>query len=474
MNKSINNPINSTHNKFIASRLLLFANRSELHESVCDFLESIGHEVITYTSAENAIKALSNEKFDLVISDLCVGELNGISLLSSIQKLEFPPPVIIITEHGCVPTAVEAMRRGAFHYLNKPCTNEELQDLINEALAHCVAIREAESLRNAAKKSSHQGFIYKSPETTRLLNKIQRFARSDSSVFLIGESGTGKEVAANYLHKLSNRSDKPFLAINCGAIPENLLESELFGYVKGAFTGADKHHEGLLSRANGGTILLDEIGDLPLSLQVKLLRVLQERSIRPVGSSKEIPIDVRIISATHQDIQEMVKNNTFREDLYYRLHVIPIQIPPLRKRREDIPLLAQSFLDKAAGRMRNNIKGFTQAAMEQLITRAWPGNIRELMNAVEYAVALVEEGWIDADAIPESLQTTDPEGHLLPLMEARAHFENDYLEHLMRLTAGNVAQSARIAGRYRPDMYKLLRKHNITPADFKHFKVLKK
>jgi len=454
-------------NNTTSYRILLVDDDNGLRELLQMFLESIGHVITSRASAEDAIIAFEDATFDIVISDLCMGPLDGLSLLNSIQQMDAPPPVIIMSAYGDIPNAVEAMRNGAFHYLTKPFSNQELQLLINEALEKSSATHETELLRNEVKENNFQGFICKSPETRQLLKKIQRFARSDSSVFLTGESGTGKEVSAQYLHKLSDRSEHPFLAINCGAIPADLLESELFGHVKGAFTGASQSHEGLLSRANGGTVLFDEIGDLPLTLQVKLLRVLQERQIRPIGSSKEIPIDVRIISATHRDIQTMVINNDFREDLYYRLHVIPIHIPPLRNRREDIPLLAQMFLDNATKQLKSNILGFTRAAMEKLITRAWPGNIRELNNVVEYAAALVEDGWIDIDAIPAPLTTEDEDGHLPPLVEAKAHFENKYLEHLMRVTAGNVAQSARIAGRYRPDMYKLLRKHNITPSDYK-------
>ncbi|VAW52602.1 Nitrogen regulation protein NR(I), partial [hydrothermal vent metagenome] len=435
--KTQETPTETIQTNKITYRLLLVDDDDGLRELLRMFLESIGHQVTSHSSAEDAKIALNDTTFDLIISDLCMGPLDGISLLNSVQELTTPPPFIIMSAYGDIPNAVEAMRNGAFHYLTKPFSNHELQLLITEALEHSSDIRETELLRKEVKANSFQGYVYKSPETAKLLDKIQRFARSNSSVFLTGESGTGKEVSARYLHKLSDRADKPFLAINCGAIPENLLESELFGHVKGSFTGASQNHEGLLSRANGGTVLFDEIGDLPLTLQVKLLRVLQERQIRPIGSSKEIPIDVRIISATHQDIQLMVTNNEFRQDLYYRLHVIPIHIPPLRDRREDIPLLAQVFLDNAATHLKNNIQGFTRAAMELLITRAWPGNIRELNNVVEYAAALVEGDWIDTDAIPAPLTATDNNGHLPPLVEAKAHFENNYLEHLMRVTEGN-------------------------------------
>lgn len=457
----------TTNGKTIMGRLLLVDDDTGLLELLKIFLESIGHQVEAHSSPADAIKALHSREFDLVISDLRMGPIDGMSMLNTAQTVDPTLPVIILTAHGCIPSAVEAMRSGAYHYLTKPFANKELQNLVNAALEYRTMACETTSLRQAVEHHSNHGFIYKSPVTDKLVEDITRFARSDANVFLTGESGTGKELAASSLHSLSDRADKPFLAINCGAIPESLLESELFGHVKGAFTGASSFQEGFFSRASSGTILLDEVGDLPLSLQVKLLRVLQEQHIRPVGASKEIPIDVRVISATHRDIPAMIAEGEFREDLYYRLHVIPIHIPPLRERREDIPLLAQYFLDKAAERLGKEVRGITRAAMEELITRPWPGNVRELQNVMEYVAAAADEGWIDTEAIPDPLRASGKDGHLPPLVEARAQFENDYLEHLMRATSGNVAQAARIAGRYRADMYKLLRKYSIHPADFK-------
>ena len=446
---------------------ILLVDDDGLLELLSIFLESIGHYVDPHISPNTAIDALRSENYDLVISDLRMGPIDGISLLDTAQSLDPSLPVIICTAHGCIPSAVKAMRNGAYHYLTKPFSHKELKKLIDEALEARESDTKTQSLRLEIKNNKCDDFIYKSPVTADLVDIIRRFARSDANIFITGESGTGKEVVARTLHRLSKRADSPFVAVNCGAIPESLLESELFGHTKGAFTGANTIHEGLFSRANGGTILLDEVGDLPLPLQVKLLRVLQEKTIRPVGSSKEIPIDVHVISATHREIQTMVIDGNFREDLYYRLHVIPIHIPPLHERREDIPLLAQHFLDKASARTGSKVRGFTRKAMKKLITRRWPGNIRELQNIVEYIAAATDEGWIDADTIPAPLQSTEQNGSLPPLAEAKAYFEQNYLEHLMRTTSGNVAQAARIAGRYRADMYKLLRKYSIEPASYK-------
>lgn len=451
----------------LKGRLLFVDDDESLLELLKIFLESLGHEVEAYASPEDAIDALSNRKFDVVISDLRMGPVDGISLMGGIREIDSSISVIIITAHGCVPSAVQAMRSGAYHYLTKPFSNNELRLIVNEALRQRALFSEVESLREVIEQGENKGFIYKSPVMEKLVEKITRFSRSDANVFLTGESGSGKEVAARYLHRLSRRADGPFVAVNCGAIPENLLESELFGYAKGAFTGANRDYEGLFSQANNGTILLDEVGDLPLSLQVKLLRVLQEKHIRPVGAGKEIAINVRVISATHRDIQSMVTDKTFREDLYYRLHVIPVHIPSLSERREDVPLLAQCFLDKANIRLGTKIRGFTNAALEKLITRRWPGNIRELLNVVEYSAAMTSGDWVDADSIPEPLRAPDKDGELSPLAEAKAQFEKNYLEHIMRVTSGNVAQAARIAGRYRADMYKLLRKYNIQQDNYK-------
>lgn len=454
----------------LTGNILLVDDDASLLELLNMYLVSIGHTVSAYTDPHEAISDLANNCCDLVISDLRMGSLDGMSLLNAAQELDPSPPVIIITAHGCIPSAVKAMQHGAFHYLTKPFANNELQLLVSDALQKTLILKETRLLRHAVQENSEKGYIYKSPVTVNLMEQISRFSRNDSSIFLTGESGTGKEVTARHLHNLSARAEQPFLAVNCGAIPENLLESELFGHVKGAFTGASSNREGLFSQADGGTLLLDEIGDLPLPLQVKLLRVLQERKIQPVGSNIEISIDVRIISATHQNIDTMIAGGEFREDLYYRLYVIPIHIPPLRERREDIPLLAQSFLDQATKMHEGEVLGFTRAAMENLLTRPWPGNIRELRNVVEYVAASVDDGWIDMDIIPAPLRASDKDGHLPPLAEARAVFEKGYLEYLMRVATGNVAQAARIAGRYRPDLYKLLSKHDINPADFKQKK----
>jgi two-component system response regulator GlrR len=299
-----------------------------------------------------------------------------------------------------------------------------------------------------------------------VLESVSRIANTDSTVYIHGESGTGKEVIARAIHFASGRKDKPFVAVNCAALPETLLESELFGHEKGAFTGAIRSSKGLFAQAHEGTIFLDEIGDLPLSIQAKLLRVLQERQFYPVGSEQPLAVDVRIIVATNKNLEESVKQSLFREDLYYRIHVIPIELPPLRERREDIPLLVDHFLKKYSGQMKKDIKGLTPVALQRLMLHEWPGNVRELENTMEFAVAMTTRDVITEDLIlPEKPGSS--EEAIKSFKEARDAFEKSYLVRLLEATGGNVTNAAGLAGKYRADFYGLLKKHNLSPGDFK-------
>lgn len=446
--------------------ILLVDDDADLLEMTSILLQSLGYIVDAYTNPKLALVAVQTKPFNLVISDLRMAPMDGIALLQEIIKVNSQLPVVIMTAHGSVPSAVIAMQTGAFQYIEKPFSIDALKKVIKDALASSQNFQYTALIREQYTHSNEQGFVFRSPAARELVKQLQHFSQSDANVFLHGESGSGKEVAARFIHQSSVRANKPFLAINCGAIPENLLESELFGHIKGAFTGAISHHQGLFYRANGGTLLLDEIGDLSLPLQVKLLRVLQEKTIRHVGGSEEIDIDVRIISATHRDVEELIKENLFREDIYYRLHVIPITIPPLRERREDIPLLSQYFLDRITAKLERSIQGFTPAAIDKLLTMPWNGNIRELENVIEYAAAATQGQWVDEDVILDGQLNNEKES-LQPYSEAKAKFEKEYLEYLMTMTSGNVSQASRVAGRYRPDVYKLLKKHNIEPAQYK-------
>ncbi|MGE5174492.1 MAG: sigma-54 interaction domain-containing protein, partial [Betaproteobacteria bacterium] len=310
-----------------------------------------------------------------------------------------------------------------------------------------------------------QNIVARSEAMQRVLEAVSRIAKTESTVYVRGESGTGKELIARAIHLASNRKDKPFVAINCAALPETLLESELFGHEKGAFTGAVKSSKGLFAQAHEGTIFLDEIGDMPLSIQAKFLRVLQERQFYPVGSEQPLDVDVRVIVATNKNLEDQVKQGLFREDLYYRIHVIPVVLPPLRERREDIPVLADHFLKKFCGQMNKKIKGLTPLAMQRLMLHNWPGNVRELENTIEYAAAMASHDVIAEDLI---LPTKGESNEMVkPLKEAREVFEKSYLIRLLELTQGNVSSAATLAGKYRADLYNLLKKYEINPSDFK-------
>jgi len=357
---------------------------------------------------------------------------------------------------------VDATKRGVHSFLTKPIDGKALLQEVNKALSLSGAPGDEEGQGNGQWR---QAIISRSPAMEALLAKAKLVAMSNSSVLIRGESGTGKELLAQAIHGVSVRAKKPFVPVNCGAIPEPLLESELFGHVKGSFTGAVRNHAGLFLAANGGTILLDEIGDMPLSLQVKLLRVLQERQIRSVGSTNAVNVDVRIISATHRDLESLVKEGSFREDLYYRLNVVSLEMPSLRQRREDIPLLANHFLRQTAGQLKKKISGFAPEAMEIMMTAPWPGNIRQLLNVVEHAAVLATTPVISSDLVSSTISEEDEK--IPSFAEARQKFEQEYLIHLLRFTSGNVTRAARLAQRNRTDFYKLLQRNHIVPALFK-------
>lgn len=393
---------------------------------------------------------------DLVISDLRMDEMDGMQLFTEIQKVQPGMPVIILTAHGSIPDAVAATQKGVFSFLTKPIDRDALYKAIDEALEQSAPATD-DSWRNA--------IVTRSPLMLRLLEQARMVAQSDVSVLINGQSGTGKEIFAQAIHNASPRSNKPFVAINCGALPEQLLESELFGHARGAFTGAVSNREGLFQAAEGGTLFLDEIGDMPAPLQVKLLRVLQERKVRPLGSNRDIDIDVRIISATHRDLPKAMARGEFREDLYYRLNVVSLKIPALAERTEDIPLLANHLLRQSAQRHKPFVRAFSTDAMKRLMTASWPGNVRQLVNVIEQCVALTSSPVI-SDALVE--QALEGENTALPTFaEARNQFELNYLRKLLQITKGNVTHAARMAGRNRTEFYKLLSRHELDANDFK-------
>jgi two-component system response regulator GlrR len=375
-------------------------------------------------------------------------------------------PIIILTAYGSIESAVEAMKRGAFNYLTKPFNPQELLSQIEKALEGYRLASEIKELKELLEdRFNFSNIVAKSEKMQKILKQVSRIAKVESTVYIHGESGTGKELIARAIHLASKRKDKPFIAINCAAIPETLLESELFGHEKGAFTGAVRDSKGLFSQAHEGTTFLDEIGDMSLSLQAKLLRVLQERQFYPVGSEKPVEVDVRVIVATNKDLEAEIQKGLFREDLFYRIHVIPIHLPPLRERKEDIPHLAAYFIKKFSQQMKKEVKGITPIAMQKLMLYDWPGNVRELENTIEYAMVMSHQELITEDII---LQAKDVPDKLHPLKEARDAFEKGYIINLLELTKGNVSRAAELAGKYRADFYNLLKKHNIKPEDFKN------
>jgi two-component system response regulator GlrR len=374
-------------------------------------------------------------------------------------------PVIILTAHGSIESAVEAMKRGAFTYLTKPFDSRELILQIERAREKNQLTGEISRLKELLEERFNFANIIAKSEGMRLvLEKVARIADTESNVAIYGASGTGKELIAKAIHISSQREKYPLLAINCAAIPESLLESELFGFEKGAFTGAVKNSKGLFSRADKGTVFLDEIGDMPLSIQAKLLRVLQEKNFVPLGSEKPVSVDVRIIVATNKDLKEEVKSGNFREDLFYRIHVIPVELPLLKDRKDDIPPLVEHFIKKYSGVMGKKVTSITPAAMQKLMLHDWPGNVRELENTIEYAIAMTESNTLADNLI---LHTKNEQEELLTLQEARAGFEKKYIENLLKITSGNVSKASELAGKYRADFYNLMKKYNITPQDFK-------
>ncbi|WLS79954.1 two-component system response regulator GlrR [Erwinia pyri] len=439
-----------------SANLLLVDDDPSLLKLLGMRLTSEGFTVQTAASGPEALRLLQREKIDLVISDLRMDEMNGLALFSEVQKQQPGMPVIILTAHGSIPEAVSATQQGVFSFLTKPVDRDALYSAIDQALAHRAP---------ASDDAWRENIVTRSPVMLRLLEQARMVAQSDVSVLINGQSGTGKEILAQAIHAASPRAGHAFIAINCGALPEQLLESELFGHAKGAFTGAVSSREGLFQAAEGGTLFLDEIGDMPQALQVKLLRVLQERKVRPLGSNHDQDINVRILSATHRDLPKAMEKKEFREDLFYRLNVVNLKIPALHERAEDIPLLANHLLKQAAERHKPFVRSFSTDAMKRLVAASWPGNVRQLVNVIEQCVALTS-----APVISEALveQALVGENTALPtFVEARNQFELNYLRKLLQMTRGNVTHAARLAGRNRTEFYKLLSRHELDASDFK-------
>ncbi len=442
------------------SRILLVDDDAGLLRLLAIRLEAAGYGVITAGKAEHALALIAVERPQLVITDLRMPGMDGSALFEAIRISHPALPVIILTAHGTIPDAIVATNRGVFGYLTKPYDARELLEQVARALRFSAG----GALDGLEGQAWRADIVTQNAVMEDLLAQVKLVAASDASVMLHGESGTGKEMLAQAIHRASLRLNGPFVAVNCGAIPENLLESELFGYVRGAFTGATKDYNGLVRQADGGTLFLDEIGDMPLPLQVKLLRVLEQREVRPVGATKSHGIDIRLISATHRDLEVEMTEGRFRSDLFYRLKVVALAIPPLAERRDDIPLLARHFLRKIAGRYRKEVNGFAPEAMELMVRASWPGNVRQLLNVVEQAVALSTGPIVPLALVQHAIKELED---IIPFDEARRRFEADYLTRLLKMTGGNVASAATLAQRNRTDFYKLLQRHSLDPSLFK-------
>ena len=451
--------------------ILVVDDDKNLLELIRMRLESENYEVVATAEEEEALEVAKEQAFDLSIIDLQLTSRNGISLMEDVHHINPDMPVIILTAFGSIESAVEAMKKGAYSYLSKPFDHHKLLFQVEKAVENRRLTSEIKRLKDLVnERYDFTNIVAKSEKMQDILMQVSLIAKTDSTVYINGESGTGKELIAKALHLSSDRKDKPFVAINCAALPETLLESELFGYEKGSFTGAVQSRMGLFMQADKGTLFLDEISSMSLSLQAKMLRGLQEQQFYPVGGKKPVEVDVRFVVATNKDLLKEVKEGRFREDLFYRIHVIPINLPLLKERKEDIPPLVAHFIRQFSEKMGKEVKGLTPGALQKLMLHDWPGNVRELENTIEFAMAMTQQ-----DSITEELILPSAGGDRSPaagksLTEAKAAFEKSYVSNLLELTKGNISRASELAGRYRADFYNILKKHKLNPEDFKKAK----
>ena len=430
-------------------------------------LESEGYQVETASDISAAKNLVMNNEYELAVLDMKFSGGSGIELMKSIREVDRDLPVIILTAYGTIESAVEAMKEGAYVYLTKPFDHRELLLQIKNGIEKSNLSREVKRLRSILHQDHGiQNIIGRSEVMKKVLDLAVLASQSDSNVFIGGESGTGKGMIARAVHELSGRKDRPFVSLNCAAIPETLLESELFGFEKGAFTGATSNKKGFFLQADGGTIFLDEISEIPPPMQGKLLKAIEDREFYPLGAQKTVKVDIRIISASNKDIEKEVEEGRFRRDLLYRIRVIPIWMPPLRERKEDIPLLVEHFLEKTSAKVNKKIRDITPQALKKIMTYSWPGNVRELENAIECAAVMARGEVIQDDMLIVGNGKTD-EGTFRSFRESKQDFERNYLIELMKITRGNVSQAAKLAGKYRADLYALLEKYHLNPPEFR-------
>jgi len=450
----------------MANKVLIIDDDEKLLKVLSTSLEKEGFVVSTATKAEEGLERFKEIDFDVVLVDLILPDMDGIELLKTIRNIDSDFPVIMITGHASIDLAVKAMRMGAFYFIEKPAPTKAILEILKRAIERKELILNYQSLKKTAEeKFSFSGIIGKSKQMQEIFELIERIASAEATVLIQGESGTGKELVAKAIHFNSTRKENRFVAINCSALPESLLESELFGYERGAFTGANKKKKGLFEIAHKGTIFLDEIVETSPAFQSKLLRVLEDRTFYPVGSTEEKKADVRILAATNKNIEDSMAEGHFRKDLYYRLNVVKISLSPLRDRKIDIPLLTQNFLTTYAEKNHKDIKGVSDEAMEVLMRYSWPGNVRELENAIERAVILCQEETIRAEHLPERTSRSEDlePSNILEYEMAKEAFEKKYLRNLLKQTGGNVTDAARISQMTRQNIYLKLKKYEINP-----------
>jgi DNA-binding NtrC family response regulator len=455
---------------------VLVVDDEELYRRAIErILARVGYAVSTARDASEALEIISTESIELVLCDIQMPGINGLELVRQIHDLEPDLPCIVMTGYNTPQNSIEALQAGAFWYLEKPFEGETLdvvRRLVEQAVEHGRLKSENRTLhRQLRSRHKFDSIIGKSDAIARVLSVIERVADTESTVLITGESGTGKELVAQAIHYNSRRSERPLVTVNCGAIPEELLESELFGHVKGAFTNAVRNREGRFAAAHGGTIFLDEIGDMSPSLQVKLLRVLQERTFEPVGSSKTTKVDVRIIAATHQNLKELIEKKLFREDLYYRLNVLPIEVPSLRDRVDDLPLLVHHFLDLAQKERNSRVRAVTDEAMQKMMDYDWPGNVRELENLTERLTVLVDEGEVTVEDLPDAIRADTTMSEWAPRLPSTGldfgsvvgRFEADLIKQALEHTHWNKNKAAQLLGLNRTTLIEKIKKRKIVP-----------
>jgi len=446
-------------------RVLVIDDEPEMLAWLENVLVDGAHDVRTASRGSTAEQAFHAWSPDVVVTDLLLPDLDGLALLRRFKQVPRPVEVILLTGHASIPKAVEAMRAGAFAFVEKPIDPDALLVAVNNALEHCALRRENQRLkRQIHAPAAMAGMVGGNRQLHDTLEMVRNVAPSEANCLIVGENGTGKELVANAIHALSMRAKGPFIKINCAAIPADLIESELFGHKKGAFTGAIADQDGLFEQANGGSLLLDEIGEMPPYLQTKLLRVLQERAYRSIGSDRLVRLDFRLICATNVDIDLAVKTGRVREDLYFRINTITLKVPPLRERVDDIPVLSEHFLARFRARHERDVRTISSEAIRQFIRYRWPGNVRELENAIERGVLLTKGTEIGLDALPDSLRATpepDTSDSTLPAHLTLDEIEKIALVQTLRLTRGNKQEAAAILGLYRPTLYSKMRKHGI-------------